>query len=127
MDPTKRLTVPQVLAHAWTRQETPRYLRQIYRQHMLPRPAAMSSLSSLVTQEELDGTNGDDGAPATNIWNSDIVRELKQRIGVNEEVVLDALTSPDENAVKVAYAICADQRAGYDCETVKIHHHLANI
>lgn len=118
MDPTKRLTVPQVLAHVWTRQETPRYLRQIYRQHMLPRPAALSSLSSLVTQEELDGTNGDDGAPATNVWNSDIVRELTQLIGVNAEVVLEALTAPDENAVKVAYAIFADLRAGYDRENV---------
>lgn len=114
VDPTKRLTVPEVLAHEWTRKETPRYLRQIYRRHTPPRPPRiMSSLSSLSHEE---GEAGDEDDPTNNTsWDEVIVLELAEQIAVDKALVMNALLSPEENAVKVAYALCEDQRVGYDC------------
>jgi hypothetical protein len=115
VDPTKRLTVPEVLAHEWTRRETPRYLRQIYRQHTLPRsPRVMSSLSSLIAHEE-EEAGGDDDFTSTSTWDEAIVSELAGLIAVDKALVMGALLNSEENAVKVAYALCADQRVGYDC------------
>lgn len=127
VDPTKRLTVSEVLAHEWTRPETPRYLRQIYRRHMPARPAPiLSSLSSLVNSKE-DGVCGEDGEDEDGVcdssdarWDESIVHELSALIDVDVATVMDALLVSDDNAVKVAYALCADQRAGYDCESTKL-------
>ena len=115
VDPTKRLTVPEVLAHEWTRKETPRYLRQIYRRHTLPRPSRlMSSLSFLMTREG-EEAGGDDDFTNSSAWDEAIVSELAGLIAVDKALVMGALLNPEENAVKVAYALCADQRVGYDC------------
>lgn len=125
VDPTKRLTVPEVLAHEWTRKETPRYLRQIYRQHTPPRPPRiMSSLSSLIAHEEREVGDEDDFI-SNSTWDNAIVLELAGLIAVDKRLVMDALLSPEENAVKVAYTLCADQRVGYDracCFDLELSH-----
>ncbi|KAF8306917.1 Pkinase-domain-containing protein, partial [Clavulina sp. PMI_390] len=132
-DPTKRLTVAEVLAHPWTRQETPRYLRQLYRRHMpLPPKPLIVPLSALVVEpttpratdddnEHEDGTTTpttpiggigeDDDDEWTPKWDEVIVADLAEWIGVEFATVMDALLSTEENAVKVAYALSADQRA----------------
>lgn len=121
VDPTKRMTVPEVLAHPWTRRQTPRYLRELYRQHMPPPPPplqrpVLNSLASLVNSPT------EEFAPQKSNWDESIVDELVGKIGnsftrpVNSDMIISALDSPEENAVKVAYAISIDRRAGYDCK-----------
>lgn len=118
VDPMKRLSIAQVLAHPWTRKETPKYLRQIYRRHMIPRPQPIiTSLTTLLESASLE----EQGPKSPNepsfddfAWDAVIVQELSKLLRVRRSAILNCLNAVMDNAVKVAYAICADRTAGYD-------------
>lgn len=120
VDPMKRLSIAQVLAHPWTRKATPKYLRQIYRRHMIPRPQPIiTSLTALLENASLeDEIPRSPNEPSFDdfVWDVEIVQELARLLGVRRSAIVNCLNALPDNAVKVAYAICADRTAGYDCE-----------
>ncbi|KAF9510217.1 hypothetical protein BS47DRAFT_1384050 [Hydnum rufescens UP504] len=92
VDPLKRITVPEILAHPWTHRGLPKYLTR-----------AITALAtpSLGNEKVVDGLGKVDQA---------IVVELADAIGVHADEVMSALNLDGENAVKVAYVICKDRR-----------------
>jgi carbon catabolite-derepressing protein kinase len=107
VDPVKRLTVPEVLLHPWTRIDMPHYLVRVL---PIVRPF-MGALSSLVEEKP--------SRIITGIGKLDvgILDELSGTLNVSKEDLEGALKLEGENAVKVAYKLCRDRRRlGKDCK-----------
>ena len=111
VDPTKRMTVSEVLDHPWTKLDTPRYLRRLHRRHTQP---PLESLSSLLTDVSL--ANDPDFIGDIGMLDIPIILELAEGIGVTTDEIRKALRLPGENAVKVAYSLCSDRKYRHDCK-----------
>lgn len=101
VDPVKRITVPDILAHPWTHGGLPTYLAHAVAASA-PDPV-IGTLSSLVIPDK---------TVILGIGKIDMptVNELANAMHVPRDEVLDALQREGENAVKVAYVICKDSR-----------------
>jgi carbon catabolite-derepressing protein kinase len=111
VDPTKRMTVSEVLDHPWTKRDTPRYLRRLHRRHAKP---PLESLSTLLMDVSL--ANDPDFISGIGKLDTPIILELAEGIGVKSDDIRNALRLPGENAVKVAYSLCSDRKYRHDRE-----------
>ncbi|EJC98651.1 Pkinase-domain-containing protein [Fomitiporia mediterranea MF3/22] len=107
VDPVKRLTISDIMAHPWFTPDLPRYLTP------LPPPPGpvLGTLSSLVAPpKQLDF----EIIEGLGRMEEDIVEELAARMeGVSVDEVWEALRredGPQGNAVKVAYLLLRDKR-----------------
>ncbi|KAK7456405.1 Protein kinase [Stygiomarasmius scandens] len=108
VDPVKRITIPEIIAHPFFQQDLPRYL-----QPLPPKPGpVLGTLSSLVSPpvhpmnfEVIEGLGRVE---------DDVVDDLATRmVGVTKEDVYECLRRDDGiqgNAVKVAYMLLRDKR-----------------
>ncbi|THU88241.1 Pkinase-domain-containing protein [Dendrothele bispora CBS 962.96] len=108
VDPVKRITIPEIIAHPFFQQDLPRYL-----QPLPPKPGpVLGTLSSLVSPpvhpmnfEVIEGLGRVE---------DDVVEDLSGRMaGVTKEDVYECLRRDDGiqgNAVKVAYMLLRDKR-----------------
>ena len=107
IDPLKRLTVADVMAHPWLTPNLPRYLTP------LPPPPGpvLGMLSTLVAPPQPLDFEVIEGLGR---MEEDVVKELAARMeGVTEDEVWEALRrddGPQGNAVKVAYMLLRDKR-----------------
>lgn len=114
VDPVKRITVADIMAHPWFTVDLPRYLSP------LPPPPGpvLGTLTSLVAPPKILDFEIIEGLGR---MEEDVVDELTKRMeGVDKEEVWDCLRRDDGlqgNAVKVAYMLLRDKRRrGRDCE-----------
>jgi carbon catabolite-derepressing protein kinase len=98
VDPTKRLTVREILKHPWVDDTLAPNLRP-----SLPR---MDSLSALVAPND-DAKNVIKGLGKID---DTIIADLAMKLGVSDDEVRKTLRKDAENAVKVAYKIMRDQK-----------------
>ncbi len=107
VDPVKRMTITEIMAHPWFTPDLPRYLSP------LPPPPGpvLGTLTSLVAPPNVVDFEGIDGLGRIE---DDVVDELAQRMeGVDKEEVWECLRRDDGvqgNAVKVAYMLLRDKR-----------------
>jgi len=113
VDPLKRITIPDIVAHPFFTTELPRYLSP------LPPPPGpvLGSLSSLVAPPRVLDFEIIEGLGKIE---EDVVEELANRMeGVTKDDVWECLRRDDGvqgNAVKVAYMLLRDKRRlGKDC------------
>ena len=107
VDPVKRLSVPQIIAHSWTNTNRPPYLRVMQRQ--LDGTTPIDSLSSLLVSNP-SVEDDDDFVPELGVLDEVILGELAEKLGVEEVGVRAALELEGDNAIKVAYKLFQDRK-----------------
>jgi carbon catabolite-derepressing protein kinase len=130
VDPIKRITVPEILAHPWTRCGMKTYMIDTTLQAAPGMVGTVSHLLQTMKQEVIVSGLG--------AINMDIVDQLASQLNVvrtqwnvsasnqflngcctpqDPRAVMEALAVPADNAVKVAYMIMVDhQRAGRESQ-----------
>jgi carbon catabolite-derepressing protein kinase len=101
VDPMRRFTVAEVLAHPWVNNGLPSYLRPL-------QPSInpiINSLSNLVQP-----TSGVcEIIPAIGKVDENVIQELSELLSVGKDSILTALRREGENSIKVAYRLCKDR------------------
>lgn len=101
VDPMRRFTVAEVLAHPWVDNSLPGYLRPL--QPSIP--PTITSLAKLVepTLEVCEVI------PGIGKIEDDVIEELCDLLSVGKDSILTALRREGENSIKVAYRLCKDR------------------
>jgi carbon catabolite-derepressing protein kinase len=116
VDPVKRITIPEIIAHPFFQTDLPRYL-----QPLPPKPGpVLGTLSSLVSPPVHPMPINVEVIEGLGRVEEDVVADLAGRLqGVTKEDIYECLRRDDGiqgNAVKVAYMLLRDKRRlGNDC------------
>ncbi|CAK5274868.1 unnamed protein product [Mycena citricolor] len=110
LDPSKRITVAEIMRHPWFTVKLPRYLTPLP-----PIPGAVvGTLSSLVSAPAVPLARDNEFVEGLGLIDLEVVDELAQLLdGVDSEEVLHSLRRNDGirgNQVKVAYMLLQDKR-----------------